>query len=257
MITQEEIRKSLQNMIDNIDEFEGGDGGEWYGEQLVLGDSESSWYEEDATRSQDQFLMNQAFKYPELHPLMRDAVKAITDKNSEGDPIWNEDEEHAGTNAAVLLAVANKEDVPLYAYFLATNDLNHPVYQEDEDWPQVFEKWGQTEETLLLLLVITLIPGQWFDTEEYWEEFAEFLKEGNNIDLFFKRIHCFLRYVEEADLPARDVEDFFDERLTELLPDEISEDEELVNHIKEQFYEYPNVPEPPTLAMLMKGYEKE
>ncbi len=251
MVEKEQIKESLQNIINNIEEFDRGDI-DWYYEQVTFSDEDED--EEDDYRSMDQRLMTEAFKYPELHPLMREVVEAIIQTNANVGEVWDQDEEHAGTNAALLLALENRDDVLLYANFIATNDLNHPVYQE-EDWEEVFEKWGECEETLLLLITIALVPGQWFHIEEYWENFTGFIKKDGNINLFLKQLHFFILKVNEMDLPCRSVEDFLNEKMPELLPDEITGDEEMVKHIVNQFLEYPEVPEPPTLDMLKEGYE--
>ena len=249
MAEKEKIKESLQNIIDNIGEFESGDI-DWYYDQVVLGDDDDGDY-----RSIDQQLMTKAFKYTDLHPLMREVVKAISETNVQVGEIWDQDEEHAGTNAALLLALANKEDVLLYAQFIATNDLNHPVYQE-EDWDEVFDKWKECEETLRLLITISLIPGQYFETDSYWDDFAAFLKKGDNINLFLKQLHFFIMEGNRLGIYFRDVEEFLKERLPQLLEGEIAANEKLVEYIIDQFIEYPEVPEPPTLTVLMSGYEE-
>ena len=253
MTEKDKIEESLRNIINNIEEFESGDI-DWYSGQITICDEEDDDDEEDF-RSIDQRLMTKAFKYPELHPLMREVVQVIIQTNTSVGEVWDEDEEHAGTNAALQLALANREDVPLYAYFIATNDLNHPVYQE-EDWEEVFAKWGECEETLLLLIAIALVPGQWFETEGYWEDFTAFIKKDDNINLFFKQLHFFIVEGNRMDIYFRDIEDFLKEKLPVFLPAEIVSDENLVEYIINEFLEYPEVPEPPTLEMLKSGYEK-
>ena len=254
MTEKEKVEEALQNIINNIEEFEGGDG-EWYAGQITANQEEVEEYGD--CRSTDQYFMQKAFKYPELHPLMRDVVEIITETNASVGEMWDEDEEHAGTNAALQLALANIEDVPLYAYFIATNDLNHPVYQE-EDWSEVFDRWGECEETLLLLIVIALIPGQYFGTDDYWDDFATFIRKDENIDMFFRQLHFFLLRTSNNDLDIyiRDVEKFLNDKLPMLLPDEMASDEGLVSHIVKQFLDYPEVPEEPTLEILKSGYKK-
>ena len=245
MADKEVLKQSLENIINNIDEFESGDI-DWYSSQIDLNmydDEEAEDY-----RSTDQYLMTEAFKYPELHPLMRKVVEVITKTNYSVGEVWDEDEEHAGTNAALLFALANKEDVMLYADFIATNDLNHPVYQE-EDWPEVFDKWGCCEETLRLLITITCVPGQYFSLDEYWEEFAEYLQQDGKIDELFRQLHLFIQYVLAHNIPCRDTTDMLNEKLPSLLPDE---DEETLEHIAQNFNDYPDGPVPPTLEMLKK-----
>ena len=250
MAQKEKVKESLENIINNIGEFESGDI-DWYSSQITL--SEDDEDADNDCRSADQRLMTAAFKYPEFHPLMRKVVELIMETNVKEGEVWDQDEEHAGTNAALLLALENKADVLLYAYFIATNDLNHPVYQE-EDWDEVFAKWGECEETLALMIAISLVPGQWFDLD--WDSFASYTKEGNNIDAFFRQLHFFIIRSIETDLYLRDNEKFLLETLPEILPDEIAGDEELVAYIANQFLEYPEVPEPPTLEMLKEGYNE-
>jgi len=246
MAQKEKIKESLENILNNIEEFESGDI-DWYYEQVTLDD------DNDDFRSTDQKLMTLAFQYPDLHPLMRQVVQAITETNVSQGEVWDQDEEHAGTNAALLLALANKDDVPLYAYFIASNDLNHPVYQE-EDWQEVFAKWGECEETLLLLIAITLVPGQWFDTESYWDEFAEYLKKDDNINIFLRQFHFFILWANEKDVYLRDTDELVKKTLPNILPDDMAGNEELIDHLVSRFSEYPEVPEPPTMEILMEGY---
>lgn len=250
MTEKEKVEESLKNIINNIDKFERGDI-DWYRRQVTV-----DYDENESFRSIDERLMTKAFKYPELHPLMRDVVKVITESNANISEMWDQDEEHAGTNAALFLALANKEDVPLYAYFITTNDLNHPVYQEG-DWVDVFAKWGECEETLLLLIAITLTPSQQFDDlEDYWQDFIPFLKEDANIDLFFRQLHFFILWVNKRRVFRFDISGLLNERMPEFLADKDASDETLVAHLVNAFLEYPEVPEPPTLTILRKGYDE-
>lgn len=143
----------------------------------------------DDFRSVDEAIAVNAIKYPELHPLMRQAIEAIITATGKGtSKMWEDDQEQTGGAIARELALHNKEDIELYARYVATNDMDHPVYQYD-DMEAVIEKWGIGKDTYPIMAINGLVnPGQHGDEfiDEYKDQLLELFKNTDEADAFIR-----------------------------------------------------------------------
>ena len=200
MKSKEEIKSIIEEMIEvlNSGEFETF---ECFGE-VYPEDMEDEWT--DDCRSFDQALFTQAINYPELHGLMRQLVGKITEANNDVGELWDNEEEHAGANAARLLALSNKEDVILMAKYLASNDLNHEVYQDD-DIHEVIAHWGLCRETFALIATRLLAPGQAsYTADNYIEELSALVKDDVIANALLEMFAKF--FIEEWSVYGNSVE---------------------------------------------------
>ncbi len=182
--------------------------------------------------SKDKFLFyKKAFEYA-FHSKVAQLVKNITKINytldDEMNPcecVWEDEENTFGLCAAGLLALENKEYIPLFADFIERNDLSHEVYQ----WPfaeVIFEKYGWIKETLYLL---SMGPLSMYGSDAYRDHLSGkklldvFKKDGSLYDYFFKSLLEVLKghNIYEDDSHMEDYEEIkcmVDEKLS---PDEV------------------------------------
>lgn len=125
-------------------------------------------------RSKEHSLACIGVEYEEMQELMREIVEAIIALNRRpfARVLWEDDQEQAGSAFARELAFANKTDVVLYARHLATNDLDHEVYQI-EDLQDIITKWGFCKEVYAAMAA--RIGGQ--HGEEFYEEYLDELQQ--------------------------------------------------------------------------------
>tara|TARA_B100000949_G_scaffold201479_1_gene189551 strand:- start:221 stop:1021 length:801 start_codon:yes stop_codon:yes gene_type:complete len=256
-LLKEALKKITAELANNYEDVE------WY-EDLVSETLSNLPESEVEGRSFDEKFFSQAFKHSDLHPFIKEAVETIMQVSIQHYFVAG-DEEEAGTFGALLFALEDKREVPFYAYFLTTNDLDHYVNQPD-DWEDIFEKWGICEETLLLMSAILLTPGQPCIIEDYvvesnyWKDFQSYIQKKENLELFIEQLYTFSLKAKKMDARINSVSEFleyFDEEVVyPIIPESLSIDEDLVEHVARKFDEQVEGknPTPPTLSMLMEGY---
>lgn len=170
---------------------------------------ESFMEKNDNYRSEDEAIALNAIKYPDLHPLMREAVEALIVATKKGAKhLWEANgEEQMGGAVARELAMHYKADIKLYARYIATNDLDHPVYQYS-DMLAVIEKWGLDADVYPLIVVNGLInAGQHGDEliDKLKDRLVAKLKEPGEANFFLAA--CAEAFIEgwrvHIDLPRR------------------------------------------------------
>lgn len=141
----------------------------------------ASLYPEDVTESD---VAGYAIKYPELHSLMVEVAQRIAFLTGNGyvHALWVNDEEQAGSQLTLALALCDKKYCALFADCLVSQDLDHEVYQ-NEYITDIIRKWGLCEETGLILRARLDNPGQWGpdliseQLEEYGDELSTYVED--------------------------------------------------------------------------------
>ena len=136
------------------------------------------------------------------------------------DELFINDEEYAGSNALLHLAMKDELDILWMIRFLRTNDLNHEVYQ-GEHITSVINKHGWTNFTLQLAAARATMPSQfgWDDLETYLKEDAlkEYLQDEASIIQFCQFLNwSFYHHFERHDL-VDDLGEIIEENAPELL----------------------------------------
>lgn len=136
-------------------------------------------------------------------------VRKIIEHNRNGSILWSSEEEHAGTHAAMALALFDKRYISDYIDFLRTNDLDHEVYQSD-DIRELIERWGWCEETLSLAAARSF-RGQ-FGPDQLGEILSEgleeYLTETDSIASFAEKICEELR--NDSSIVKEDYEEWIE-----------------------------------------------
>lgn len=161
-LTKDHAQKILKSILKNMDEAEGFD---WY--NRFFPDFTDIYEKRNKYRSSEHVVAKLALKHPDLHPLMVEVVEAIIEFNA-NEPLWEDEDEHAGAHFARELALYSREYIGLYTEYLASNDLNHEVYQS-QDIQAIARKWSATWDKDLYHLLLTRLftPGQHYD-EDIW-----------------------------------------------------------------------------------------
>lgn len=151
-------------------------------------------YDYNKYRGSEHIIAAMAIKHPELHNTMVEIVEKVTDIANEIGEVWNDEEDHAASNFARELSIADKKHIPLYARYLATNDLNHEVYQSEDLW-DILSKWPDWDKyTYPIVVTRVFTPGQ--HGREDWIGFYEgglgkALKKDSETDIFFDIVKQF------------------------------------------------------------------
>ena len=127
-LTKEWLKKKLKLILKGIDESEQDDYN-WYFD-ILWEDFEN---EDDSMGVIEEYFAKEAVKYKELHPFMRKIVKKIIELNEPEDEVSLDEEAAGGSFFATELALANEEDVLLYAELFQSTDPDHeePSYFEE------------------------------------------------------------------------------------------------------------------------------
>ncbi|MDR2954307.1 MAG: hypothetical protein LBV43_04425 [Prevotella sp.] len=186
--SKEKLGEILKSLLEGLN-AEDAEQYDWY--CMLYPEVEDYEYEE--YRGSEHVIAAKAIQHPELHPLMVQIVEKVTGIANEIGELWNDEEDHAAAGFARELAVYNKKYAPLYAQYLATNDLNHEVYQSEDIWDILHEKeWDKDIYPIVVSRVFT--PGQ--HGREDWAGFCEsglteaLMKDGE-MDVFFDVIRQF------------------------------------------------------------------
>ena len=225
-LTKEWLKKKLKAVSKEIDESEQDDYN-WYFDIL--------WEDFDGEIDEviEEHYAKEAVKYPELHPLMRKIVEKIIDLNSPEDEVSLDEESAGGSFFATELAVANEEDVLLYARLFQSSDPDHeePSYFED-NIERIIKKYGWCKTTYPLLFAQGFVHSQHclenITTDDY-EKIAAYLKKGDNLDEFLKELAEWTREYEYYDYQ---LESFFSTILDGVLE---LEDDKAVEEAVEKF----------------------
>lgn len=168
--------------------------------------------EDDAAQrgSLENVLAVEAIAHKGLHPLMEKVVKAFAETGEKGrnTQIWENEEEQAGGCLARELALYSKQYLPLYLRYIATNDLDHEVFQMD-DMMKIFDKWDYSSEIFPLLLY----RGEFGQNADAYEDLAEGICKGRKeADAYLKQAVAYF----EANWDFEETDDEEDEDLQEL-----------------------------------------
>ena len=222
--SKEKLHEILKDILEKLDTEEP-EQYDWY--CMLYPEIEGFSYDE--YRGSEHAIASKAIQHSELHPLMERVVDKVTEIANRIGEVWNDEEDHAAAGFARELAVYNKKYAPLYARYLATNDLNHEVYQSEDIWDILHEKdWCEELYSIVVSRVFT--PGQ--HGREDWFGFCESglsdaLKRDGEMDLFFEKVKQF--FDEEWGLDYGHAVRFghFEELAEMIYPDDDGKSKEL------------------------------
>ena len=142
LTNKEQIRRVINRMIDNFDEFEYVNFGKKVGGEFKAYESE----DEELGYSSELPFFEAAAEFPELHKKIIDFIDLAIDS----DGAWMDEETPKGLHAAFALAMHNEKYIPKYIELLKAVDMNHEVYQLAQIVVLV-EKWKDYDNGMRLL----------------------------------------------------------------------------------------------------------
>ena len=203
-LTKEWLKKKLKLILKGIDESEQDDYN-WYFD-ILWEDFEN---EDDSIEVIEEYFAKEAVKYKELHPFMRKIVKKIIELNEPEDEVSLDEEAAGGSFFATELALANEEDVLLYAELFQSTDPDHeePSYFE-ESFAHIVEKYGWSKTIYPLLYAHSFVHGQHnleIITINDAEKLTEFFKKDDNLNEFLKGLAEWINKYDYYDYQRENV----------------------------------------------------